>query len=52
MWNGVNNNGDSWAEIKQTTMNRSWRKLCPQFVPDFPDTPVQITKEVVDLGAT
>jgi hypothetical protein len=52
MWNGVNNIGDSWAEIQKSTMNRSWRKLCPQFVTDFQDveeTPEQITKEVVDL---
>jgi hypothetical protein len=53
IWNEVNNIGDSWAEIKQSTMNRSWRKLCPQFLTDFQDvkeTPEQITKEVVDLG--
>jgi hypothetical protein len=34
-------------------MNRSWWKLCPQFVTDFQDveeTPEQSTKEVVDLG--
>jgi hypothetical protein len=47
LWNGVNNIGDSWAGIKQSTMNGSWRKLCPQFVTDFQDvgeTPEQITK--------
>jgi L-rhamnose mutarotase len=52
IWNGVNNIGDSWDEIKQSTMNRSWRKICPQFVTDFQDveeTPEQITKEVVYL---
>jgi hypothetical protein len=47
IWNRVSNVGDSWAEIKQSTINRSWRKLCPQFVTDFQDvdeTPEQITK--------
>jgi hypothetical protein len=32
IWNRVNNIRDSWAEIKQSTMNRSWKKLYPQFV--------------------
>jgi hypothetical protein len=47
IWNVVNNIGDSWAEIKHSTMNGSWRKLCPQSVTDFQDveeTPEQITK--------
>jgi hypothetical protein len=45
----VNNIGDSWAEIKQSTVNKSQRKLYPQFVTDFQDieeTPEQITKDV------
>jgi hypothetical protein len=25
IWNGVSNIRNSWAEIKQSTMNRSWR---------------------------
>jgi hypothetical protein len=37
IWNGISNILDSWAEIKQSTVNRSWRKLCPQFVTDFQD---------------
>jgi hypothetical protein len=52
IWNGVNNFGDSWAQIKQSTMKRSWKKLCPQFVTYFQDieqTLEQITKEVIDL---
>jgi hypothetical protein len=51
--NAVSNIGDSWAEIKQSTINRSWKKLFPQFVTDFQDveeTPEQITKEVIFLG--
>jgi hypothetical protein len=53
IWNGVYNIRDSWAEFKQSTINISWRKLCPQFVTDFQDfeeTAEQIIKEVVDLG--
>jgi hypothetical protein len=47
IWNRVNNIGYSWAEIKQSTMNRSWSKICPQFVTDLQDveeTPELITK--------
>jgi hypothetical protein len=30
-WNAVNNIADSWAEIKQSTINKSWRNLLPRF---------------------
>jgi hypothetical protein len=28
IWNAVNNTGDSWAEIKKSTMNGCWKQLC------------------------
>jgi hypothetical protein len=37
VWNAVNNIADSWAEIKQLTINKSWRNLCPDFVSDDQD---------------
>jgi hypothetical protein len=43
------NIADSWAEIKQSTINKSWRSLCPDFVSDDQDieeTPEQKTKDV------
>jgi hypothetical protein len=52
IWNGVNNNAESWAEIKQSPINTSWRNLCPDFVSDdqsIEETPKQKTKEVVEL---
>jgi hypothetical protein len=39
--------------LKQSTINKSWRNLCPDFVSDDQDveeTPEQLTKEVVELG--
>jgi hypothetical protein len=31
----VNNIGDSWAEIKEFTMNGCWMRLCPDLEQDF-----------------
>jgi hypothetical protein len=53
IWNAVNNIADSWAEIKQSTINKSWRNLWPDFLlddQDIEENPEQITKEVVELG--
>lgn len=30
----VKNIAAAWDEVEQKTMNRAWRKLCPQFVPE------------------
>jgi hypothetical protein len=35
--------------MNQSTINKSWRNLCPEFVSDE-EIPEQITKEVVELG--
>jgi hypothetical protein len=37
IWNAINNIADSWAEIKQSTINKSWRNLWPDFVLDDQD---------------
>jgi hypothetical protein len=53
IWNARYNIADSWAEIKQSTIIKSWRNLCPDFVLDdqnTEETPEQITIEVVELG--
>jgi L-rhamnose mutarotase len=47
-----NNIADFWAEIKQSTINKSWRNVCPEFVSndqDIEETPQQMSKEVVEL---
>jgi hypothetical protein len=31
----VNNIGNSWAEIKESTMNGCWMRLCPDLEQDF-----------------
>jgi hypothetical protein len=52
IWNAVNNIGVFWAEIKGSTMNGCWKKLCPDLVQgfkDFEETPEAATKEVVRL---
>lgn len=49
----IRNIGTSWAEIKNTTMNRSWKKLCLQFVSsdeDMTENEDQIIDEVVEMG--
>jgi hypothetical protein len=35
IWNAMNNTGDSWAEIKESTMHCCWKRLCPDLVQDF-----------------
>jgi hypothetical protein len=50
--NAVNNIGDSWAEIKLSTMNGCWEQLCLELVTNFEgfeETPEAATKEVVRL---
>jgi hypothetical protein len=31
----INNNGNSWADIKKLTMNGCWKQLCPKLVTNF-----------------
>jgi hypothetical protein len=48
----VNNNGDSWAEIQEFTMNGCWMRLCPDLGQDFKgfeETPKDATKEAVHI---
>lgn len=52
IWNAIENIGNAWAEIKESTMKGSWKKLCPQMMSDFIDfyeTPETITLEIVHL---
>jgi hypothetical protein len=58
MWKGYRicnaacNIGDSWAEIKESTMHGSWKRLCPDLVQDFKgigEASEDATKEVVHL---
>ena len=52
IWNAINNINESWAEIKESTMNGRWNKLCPDFAPNFKgfdETPEVATEEVVEL---
>nr|XP_012146667.1 PREDICTED: tigger transposable element-derived protein 1-like [Megachile rotundata] len=52
IWNAINNIGDSWAEIKESTMKGSWKQLCPQMMNDFTnfeEKPETLTNEIVTL---
>jgi hypothetical protein len=52
IWKAVNNITVFWAEIKQSTINKSWRCLCPDFVlddQDIEETPEQKTKDDDEL---
>uniref|UniRef100_UPI00358E7BA4 tigger transposable element-derived protein 1-like isoform X2 n=1 Tax=Myxine glutinosa TaxID=7769 RepID=UPI00358E7BA4 len=53
IYNAVRNIGESWKEVKQTTMNGVWMKLCPEFVNDFQgfeETVDQVTENLVEMG--
>jgi hypothetical protein len=28
IWNAINNIAHSWAEVRQSTINKAWRNLC------------------------
>lgn len=52
IWNAINNIGDSWAEIKESTMKGSWKQLCPEMMSDFinfEETPEILTDEIVSV---
>ncbi|KAM4048904.1 tigger transposable element-derived protein 1-like [Anomaloglossus baeobatrachus] len=49
----VNNIAYSWDEVKQTSMNGVWKKLCPQFVNDVTEvqeSKTSVIKEVVHMS--
>ncbi|XP_069611020.1 tigger transposable element-derived protein 1-like [Ranitomeya imitator] len=51
----VNNIADSWDEVKQTSMNGVWKKLCPRFVNDVTEVQESVTnviRNVVDMSKT
>jgi hypothetical protein len=35
IWNGLNNDGDPWTEIKETTTNGFWTQFRPVMVTNF-----------------
>ncbi|CAK9821640.1 Tigger transposable element-derived protein 1, partial [Anthophora retusa] len=52
IWNAINNIGDSWAEIKESTMKGSWKQLCPEMMSDFinfEETPETLTDEIFSV---
>ncbi|KAM4045427.1 tigger transposable element-derived protein 1-like [Anomaloglossus baeobatrachus] len=49
----VNNIAYSWDEVKQTSMNGVWKKLCPQFMNDVTEVQesgTSVIKNVVDMS--
>ncbi|GLV42304.1 hypothetical protein CBL_03041 [Carabus blaptoides fortunei] len=48
----VLNIGACWEEIKKSTMNRAWIKLCPQYVSEniTDETQNEIVEEIIEMG--
>jgi hypothetical protein len=52
IWTAMNNTGDSWAQIKESTMPGCWKRLCPDLVQNFKgfeENAEDATKQVVHL---
>ncbi|XP_069832253.1 tigger transposable element-derived protein 1-like [Dendropsophus ebraccatus] len=47
----VQNIADSWDEVKQTSMNGLWKKLCPQFVTDVTEIQESVTSVIQNVVA-
>ncbi|XP_069823956.1 tigger transposable element-derived protein 1-like [Dendropsophus ebraccatus] len=47
----VQNIADSWDEVKQTSMNGVWKKLCPQFVTDVTEVQESVTSVIQNVVA-
>ncbi|KAK9729852.1 Tc5 transposase DNA-binding domain [Popillia japonica] len=53
IFNAVQNIGFCWDEIKNTTMRRCWKKLCPQFFTDVEANAINdgnINQEIIELA--
>ncbi|XP_069815138.1 tigger transposable element-derived protein 1-like [Dendropsophus ebraccatus] len=46
-----NNIADSWDEVKETSMNCVWKKLCPQFVTDVTEVQESVTSVIQNVVA-
>nr|XP_006138987.1 tigger transposable element-derived protein 1-like [Pelodiscus sinensis] len=53
MYAAVKNIGESWHEVMQTSINRIWKKLYPQFVNDFKgfeETLKNVIENIIEMG--